>query len=277
MIFWLGVVLSFLCPIVLPTQSNAYAASNHSGVLGRTVRLGALSDDFEDKDWHYDYNKHTCYRNFWRGEFRGEPELLARVETPEGGKAGSTGSLEMRTKDDDNDGYPDQEDLLTGDFSQKLGRKLTRADQPVFIVRVWLPSFDQWTRGDIFGFRTAHPSADEYYLSIWLRYDQRSRKPFFTYRLLKEEAPAGFIPQSGLWTLAIAFDESGTGHCYASPGIKNPAEGDEICTATTARMGSLDYGFFSLGYSVDRQKPSLGFIIDDYEVWIVDSSVVPST
>ena len=58
----LVVVLFLLESIALPLQSKAHEASSLPNVLGRTVRLDALYDDFEDKDWHYDYQKHVCYR-----------------------------------------------------------------------------------------------------------------------------------------------------------------------------------------------------------------------
>ena len=179
----LVVVLFLLEPIALPLQSEAHEANSLPNILGRTVRLDVLCDDFEDKDWHYDYHKHIGYRGFWRTDDRGEPDLLKRVDTPDGGKVWSTGALEMRTNQNDNDREPNQDDLLTVEFKDKLGRELTRADQPVFIVRVWLPPFDQWNIGlTIFGFRQTARLDDnsDYYQSIWLVHD--GRKPLFFLR-----------------------------------------------------------------------------------------------
>ncbi len=150
--------------------------NSSSGVLGRTVRLDSLCDDFEDTNWHYNYEG-----GLWRGgnaSGRGEPEMITRVATPTGGKSGSTGALEIRTNQNDPDG---QADFTTAEFTQKLGRELTRADQPVFIVRVWLPPFEQWNKGLFgnFGFRQTARLNDnsDYYQSIWLVHD--GNKPFF--------------------------------------------------------------------------------------------------
>lgn len=262
-----------------------------SDVLGRTVRLNALCDDFEDKDWHYDYQKHSCYRGFWRTDDRGDPKLLARIATPDGGKSGSTGALEIRTNNSDSNHDPNQEDLLTVEFNQKLGSELTRADQPVFIVRVWLPPFDQWSKGQSlnFGFRqTARPSnGSEYYASIWLYHNtppvgQIEPGPRFVFRI-GTDAPDVFdgpIKQPGWWTLAIAFDEKGVGHYYARPGVDVPTEKDEMFSTVQFRpingtdnplMDHMGYSFFSLSRS-KGDKVSPRFVIDDYEVWIVSNN-----
>lgn len=272
----------------LPLQSRAEEANSLSGVLGRTVRLDVLCDDFEDKDWHYDYQKHVCYRGFWRTDDRGEPDLLKHVDTPIGGKVGSTGALEMRTNQNDNDRDPTQDDLLTVEFKDKLGRELTRADQPVFIVRVWLPPFDQWNIGlTIFGFRQTARLNDnsDYYQSIWLAHN--GHKPLFFLRngiaypngtqVAFNDDRRYIVTQPGWWTLAIAYDEKGAGHYYASPSTDSPTERNRMVDTTQFRtIGGIDspfmdhmgYSFFSLGYP-GEEKISPRFVIDDYEVWVV--------
>ncbi len=259
-------------------------------VLGRTVRLDALCDDFEDTNWHYDYQEHTCYRRFWQPSGRGEPKLLKRVTTPSGGKQGSTGALEIRTNYNANDRHPDQKDLQTAEFEQKLGRKLTRADQPVFIVHVWVPPFDQWTKGCDFGFRhasrsnkliTSQNKPGDYYPSIWLRHPPDT-DPWFWFRIGHDmekapDRPGGPIKQPGWWTLALAFDEKGVGHYYTSPGVDLPTEKDRMLDTTQFKTTNgtdnpiMDYvgnGFFTLGYPKDI-KITPQFVIDDYDVWVV--------
>jgi hypothetical protein len=292
-------------PHALPSRSKADEATSASNVLGRTVRLGALCDDFEDADWHYDYQRHTCYRRFWRTDHRGEPKLLKRVTTPDDGKQGSTGALEIRTQALDirtNKYYSDEEikafrrprpagpdfsiltqdDLLTAEFAKKLGRKLTRADQPVFILRIWLPPFEQWIKGcNNLGFRHAPRSnkSGEYYPSIWL-HDSPDTGPRFVFRIGTGVALDGVgepIKQPGWWTLALAFDEEGIGHYYARPGVDLPTGKDRMFDTTRFRtangtdnptMDHVGYGFFSLAVPNDG-KTSPRFVIDDYEVWVV--------
>jgi hypothetical protein len=299
--------LSLLSLIELPSRSKADEATSASNVLGRTVRLGDLCDNFEDADWHYDYQKHKCYREFWRsGADRGGPKLLKRVTTPDGGKKGSTGALEIRTKYNEKDKNPQQDDLLTAEFTQ-LGRNLTRADQPVFIVRVWLPPFDQWTKGCSFGFRATARSealkacegyvpAPDYYPSIWLKYlpstsDAAGRvdpHPQFFFRVgtVQVDVNGWPIKQPGWWTLALAFDKKGVGHYYARPGVQPPTEKHKMFDTTRFHTTMLDitrslpecfnnpimdhmgYCFFVLGYPNDI-KITPRFVIDDYEVWVV--------
>jgi hypothetical protein len=279
---WLAVILS-----LSPIQSRAGETTTVSGVLGRNIRLDALCDDFENTKWCFDYQKHESYNGFWRGgSGRGEPELVTRVTAPDGGRSGSTGALEIRTNKVDSDSVPNQEDFLTVDYKQKLGRELTRADQPVFIVRVWLPTFDQW--GDYYSFGFRHESfpknSNKYYPTIWLKCDKRSGiRPFFVFRIgtgMANDVYGGPIEQCGWWTLAIAFDKNGVGSYYACPGINIPTEKNKMFDTTrfitmngtdNPSMNYIAYSFFSLGYPVDGNT-SPRFIIDDYEVWVIKDS-----
>ena len=288
-LIWPVIFLSTLSTILLPLQSKADDATSASNVLGRTVRLDALCDDFEDVDWNYDYQKRLCYRGFWRGADRGEPELLKRIGTPAGGKHASTGALEIRTIDNKDDNFPNQEDFITVEFKKILGRNLIRADQPVFIVRVWLPPFDQWTKDhNNFGFRAAPRSKkiSEYYPSIWLFYNNRAIRrvepsPLFVFRIgtgVAGDEVGGPIKQPGWWTLALAFDKKGVGYYYARPGVGLPTEKHRMFDTTLFRtidgsdnptMDHVGYTFFSLGYPVD-DRISPRFVIDDYEVWVIN-------
>lgn len=278
-----------LSPAALSLQTKTNETTNASGVLGRTDRLNELCDDFEDTNWSYNYQNHISNNRLWRsGSGRGEPELLKRVTTPDGGKNGSTGALEIRTgeidRNDDSDppGDPSQEDFLTVEFKQKVERELTRADQPVFIVHVWLPSFDQW--GDYYSFGFRHEcysnNSPKYYPSIWLRYNAPNFPGAnFFFRIgtiVTGDIYGGPIKQPGWWTLAIAFDENGIGHYYACPGTDVPTEKNKVFATTqfitkdgTANptMDSIGYSFFSLGYPISGNT-SPRFIIDDYEVWV---------
>lgn len=281
---WTVVLLLLLSSIPLSLQSKAEETTSVSNILGRTVRLDVLCDDFEDINWNYDFQKDSCYRGFWRGgSGRGVPEVLTRVKTPDGGKSGSTGALEIRTNKIDNDSVPNQEDFLTAEFTQKLGRKLTQANQPVFIARVWLPPLEQW--GDYYSFGFRHESfpknGNKYYPSIWIRFDkQAEQKPVFFFRIgtgVAKDVYGGPIGQPGWWTLAIAFDKDGIGHYYACPGVDNPTERNKMFDTTQFRttngtdnpsMDYVNYSFFSLGYPSEGNT-SPRFVIDDYEVWVV--------
>ena len=269
-------------------QSKTEETASVSSVLGRTIRLDALCDDFEDKNWCYDYQKGGDLRGLWRrGSGRGEPELLTRVPTPDGGRSGSIGALEVRTnKIDGNDAKSNQEDFLTVEFKQKLKHSLTRTSQPVFLVRVWLPPFDEWGNYYWFGFRQEAwlDDKNKYYPSIFLVSDKQTiSKPFFRFRIgtgVASDIYGGPIKQSGWWTLAIAFDEKGVGYYYARPGVSVPTENDKMFDTKQFKtnngtanpfMDHVLYSFFSLMYPPSGNE-SPRFVIDDYEVWVVKNS-----
>lgn len=291
-LFFTSLAVTFsLSPIIISLQSKADETTDVPGVLGRTVRLNALCDDFEDTNWYFDYEKHGSNNGFWRGfSGRGEPELLTRITTPDGGKSGSTGALEIRTNKIDNDSSPYQEDFLTADFEQRLGRELTKADQPVFIVHVWLPPFDQWGNYYSFGFRhewyPSNSDNDKCYSTIWLRYEAPYSRPNLVFRIQPTDAKSyyeidgGPISQPGWWTLAIAFDENGVDRYYICPGVNIPTEKDIMLDTTQLRtkngainlfMDRVRYSFFSLGYPINGNT-SPRFIIDDYEIWVIKNS-----
>lgn len=282
----LAVLLLLLSHIVLPLQSNAEETSSVSDVLGRTVRLDALCDDFEDINWSYNPQTEVFNKKLWRGgSGRGVPELLKRITTPDGGKDGSIGALEIRTNETEiyKDNYPNQEDLLTAEYEQILKHKLTRADQPVFIVRVWLPPFDQWGDQRSFGFRhesfLENGAKDQHYSTIWLVYDRSIKpKPFLKYRigtneLFYEVYDPRLIEQDG-W-LTIAYGHKIKKHKgIGIPTNKGVIDNITITSLLTKygkdalMMKYINYSFFSLGYPISGNT-SPRFVIDDYEVWVV--------
>lgn len=254
---------------------EANETTNVSGVLGRTFPLRDLWDDFEETKWCYDCG------GLWRsGSGDGVPEILKRVPTPVGGKEGSKGSLEIRTNKIDRDQSPSMEKLLTAEFKDKLKRKLKRVHKPVFIVRVWLPPFNQWGDHYTFGFRhesfLENGSKDQNYSSLFLVYNRQYKTPFFRYRvgtnkLCYEVHDPRPIEQDGWWTLVNARK--------IYPGIGAPSNKGEIAGITTitsllTKYGKdallidyFNYSFFHLDYPISGNT-SPRFVIDDYEVWV---------
>lgn len=282
----------------LSIQSKSSETNSVSNILGRTDRLNDLCDDFEDPNWEYDRQNHISSNRFWRGSpglkgsdesDRGDPQILERVIPPKNGKSGSTGALKIGTNIPDDDNNPSQDDLRTLSFEEKLERKLTRIDQPVFIMRIWLPSFDQLGNNHQFGFRLeAKSNVGWYYPSIWLIYNEVSYKMHLVLRIFYLDGnklpfynvDCGSIKQSGWWTLAIAFDKMGICSYYIRPGVGALTEKNKIYDDTqfTAKYGIkallMDYvnaGLLSLGYFENNSKSPI-FEIDDYEVWVSNNS-----
>lgn len=305
-LFFRIVVLLLLNLIFFPLRFEASEIANISRVLGRTDRLDNISDDFEDPNWEYDRQNHISSNRFWRGSpglkgsdksDRGDPEILERVTPPKDGKTGSTGALKIGTNLPDDDNNPTQDDLRTLSFEEKLERKLTRIDQPVFIMRIWLPSFDQLEKNHQFGFRLEAQSNDtpnSYYPSIWLRYNhilQRKDRNYvfrgshFFFRIFYLDGSnmkyceeyGGPIKQPGWWTIAITFDENGVCYYYARPGVDALSEENKIFDdiqfniksgKKALLMDHVNAGLISLGYQKEGNI-SPRFVIDDYEVWTV--------
>lgn len=262
------------------------------GVLGRTKKVAALSDDFDDTGRSWKPDAEGGVSGPWRASRRGAPTGMKRVEPPEGGPAGSTGALRLQTKKGA-DEESIQDDLINPGFASRLGRPLGPPEQPVVIVRVWLPPFPEWTPDfHNFGFRLGASSETlvgpgnangSYYPSIWLadvssNAAGRERAPRWYTRIGSGIVPdenVGPIPGAGWWTLAIAFDHEGIGHYYVRPGVQPPTEEDRIWKTTDfpankgrgPTMDAIDYGFFSILAPPDGSA-SAEFIVDGYEVWI---------
>lgn len=275
---------------ILLLSSISLFCGCRTNVLGRTVRLDVLCGDFESEEW-----LSSCYKDdedaaeVWHPSPKGGPELLRTVPTPTEGLNGSRKSLEIRTNAIDSDETPYQEELVSPYFSKIFGRHLTQADQPVFIVRVWLPPFYQWGDYYAFAFRQAVHNHNrpnpEYYPSIWLRYNNSPLRPFqkganFYFRIGTDDTEDQLgkpIPEAGWWTLVIAFDDGGVGHYYASPGTDAPTEADEMFDTTQfeTKSGAINpfmqdvaYSFFSIAY-LEQGNVSPQIAIDNFEVWVV--------
>jgi len=231
-----------------------------SGVLGRTICMKKICDDFEDENWKYDRTNNIDSRyysanGFWWGpdgkkgsdsSNRGDPAIVERIPTPKGGKIKSTGALKIGTNIPDDDNRPTQDDFCTIGYEDILKCKLVRSDQPVFVVRVLLPPFNTWGEYYSFGFRQSARSDNtpkSYYPSIWLYKNPELQTDAGSYILpgtylafrifslegLKPIPYPEFYPikQYGWWTLAIAFDENGVCSYYAYPGTDASALTEE--------------------------------------------------
>ena len=109
-------------------------------VPGTGQRVTKVGDDFEDPKWTYVFNlpkssdendkqqrlpAGAAKNGRWfEGVMRGQPDVIERVPTPEGGIPGSTGSLLLRSKQT---GVPgsfsgqNQQDDLIVDVNSRLG------------------------------------------------------------------------------------------------------------------------------------------------------------
>lgn len=258
---------------------NLHASEGVPNILEGHSPVDDLRADFENIDWFNDYNKNIEYWHDTHNkdqEKRG-PESLKPVDTPIGGRPGSHGALEMSRIDD-----PWQQEMLSPAFKNKLGRALKREDQPIFIVRIYLPPFDQWGDAYHFGFRQQTyakgiekviPEAkdDKYSTSIWVKKDGKKISFYFrAANVQPNDQPGGPAVKPGWWTWAIAFDKNGIGHYYISEGTASPTKDDEVFDTTkfqpsnNPHMEEIEYSYFAIARGGGNPK----FVIDDYEVWV---------
>lgn len=269
----IALLLSFMVSFI----SSSCASDN---ILDGHVPVNELCANFENKNWLADHYR-SGNDNYWHdppidrdpSKSKKSIEHKKWVTPPDGGKLDSFGALEIGRIID-----PMQQEMLSPTFAKKRGRVLKRADKPVFIVRVYLPPFDEYYG---FGFRQQsymkdigniiHVEDDKYSPSIWVKNDSRGVSFYFRAANDSEgDQPAGPKVEPGWWTWAIAFDDNGIGYYYISKGTNVPTKNDEVLDTSkfpapnNPRTDEIEYSFFAISKNGGNSK----FVIDDYEVWV---------
>jgi len=269
-------ILLFLLNFITPSLESK---TKQVDVLGRTKRLDIICENFESNVWSKNYNKNNAYWHATSNPSKRGPELLELVPPPSGRKPGSSQALKISRISD-----PKQQELLSPAFAMKLGRNLTRSDQPVFVVRIWLPPFDKWGQAYGFGFRQqthasniSNISNNEFSTSIWVKKNQNGINFYFrAANGSKDDLPSRIIVKPGWWTLAIAFDVEGIGHYYISKGTNIPTTKDEVFSTTrfptpnNPLMDDVAYSYFAISAITGFFNMVPQFIVDDYEVWVIN-------
>lgn len=271
-------------------------------VPGTGEKITNAGDDFEDPNWSYVFNNpknsseldgqsrlpngYSRNRRWFEGPMRGHPDLLQRVATPEGGLSGSRGSLLMRslyTGTPDRPSYHSQQDDFIANVRGAMNRGVPVSWLPSFVVRVYMPPFDEWERrtGNTFAVRAgAHGSRpngkepiEEYWPGMWIVFtstSDRRHKEDAAYFLLRagtngRDLRGPDIKQTGWWTMGMSFTADGQVHYYAKPGIDALTAADRVgsqfpygftCT-------QFDTFFFDLISADDGRTWSTSWIIDD--------------
>ncbi len=147
------------------------------GVIPGTGRkLTDVGDTFEDANWSYSFNvPKASYEQdnqtrdplggssngrLFESPKRGQPDVIRRFETPDGGIPGSNWCLLMQSLHTGRpgmiSGQQQQDDLLVH-FNSSVGQSLPVGWNPSVVVRVYIPPFQAWERrtGASFGYRAA--------------------------------------------------------------------------------------------------------------------------
>lgn len=272
-------------------------------VPGTGVRLTNVGDDFEDPAWEYVPNNPKSSfdideRNRLPAGFsrngrwvenvdRGHPEVVRRVDTPEGGLPGSSGALMLASKAT---GVPGkltrthaQDDLILNVYSRVNGY-VPVSQGPSIVVRIYLPPIEQWEArtGSTFALRATVRGAksgeesEAYWPGIFINHKvERDRADDSAWLLVRANGRGGDfraaeIGQTGWWTFGMSFSPDGQVHYYAKPGIEDLTSSDHLGSQYPYgfRTQKLREFFFDVFGPNDDQTWSTAWIIDDPQVFL---------
>lgn len=256
-----------MCLMTMCIECRANGKQLISDILDGRELAKSLCDNFENPNWDINYGNDDYWHDVKDDDHKKiGPESRIRITSPAIGE----GALELSRKND-----PRQQEILSAPF------KISRKDKPIFIVRVYLSSLENWVEYDGFGFRLQTfmkdihrviPIAydDKYSTSIWVK--KKDGKINFYFRAANGrngDEPGGPVVEPGWWTWAIAFDD-GVAHYYISKGKSVPTSENHAFDTTqfpppnNPQMEEIEYAYFAISPNGGNPK----FVIDDYEVWI---------
>lgn len=287
--------------------STRLAAALPPLLPGTGQKVVQVGDDFEDPEWEFytylpksaenindnQYLPGGIAKNgrWFEGIMRGTPDVVKRVETPEGGLPGSKGSLLLRSLYTGISGRPSyrmQQDDFICDISERLGGMIPIAQQPNFVVRVFLPPVSKWERrsGPHFAVRAAidtHTWEHEkggrywgrelYYPGMFLEFETKESNGLgydtAYVRIRANEYGQDYkgpqITKTGWWTFGMSFSADGKVHFYGKPGIEDLTQEDHLATHNPYgfRCERFKTFFFNVCSADDGRTWSTPFIIDD--------------
>ena len=272
-------------------------------VPGTGEQASGVGDTFEDPQWTYTFNPPKSSddvdgktraplgfannRRWSESSHRGHPDVLKRVETPEGGLPGSTGALLMRSL---NTGIPNapsgttHQDDLVGNTKSGLGGVVPVSWKPSFVVRVFLPPWEEWEDrvGTSFALRAnckgSKPGQQgEIYwpgLFITRNATDREGKPSASLLVRGRESghdyPVRKIEETGWWTLGMSFTADGAVHYYAHPGVRELSTDDHLASHFPYgfRCEMFQNYFFNVVSADNGRSWSTPWVIDDPALYL---------
>jgi len=323
----LSVVLrhSVLTALVMFGAGQAQAQTVVPG-SGRHVKESG--DTFEDAAWEYvhagpkssfnlDKRSRAPYGESVNGLWnesskRGDPEIIKRVPTPEGGLSGSKGSLLMRSLHTGIPGRPSfdsQQDDLIMDLSLPDGGSISVDYSPSLVVRIYMPPFEKWEQvnGTSFGMRASvtgrgphigpvkrrgflglfrdnprRRRIDAYYPGMFIQFNPKSvtgaEKDSAVFLIRADEQLQDVmgpeITQTGWWTIGMSFTPDGKVNYYVSPGVDDLTAKDHVASYRSQSVDCMQYNtiFFNIVNQDDGQTWSTPWIIDDPSLYYIDDT-----
>lgn len=320
--FSLGILFFRRILFLAATSAALMLATDAATVFAQVVvpgsgkKLSKVGDDFEDEAWGYVFNrpkstlendKNTRYPagvskngRWYEGPKRGQPDMIKRVKTPEGGLEGSSGALLLRSCYTGIPGRPSysmQQDDFIADVRYILGGAIPLSRSPSVVTRVYMQPFEKWERrtGPTFAIRASVEPPPQYHPRTWRNrnepqepdtywpgmlvdfYPKREGGPkedTAYFRIRANESGGDYrgpkITQTGWWTLGMSFTPDGQIHYFAKPGIEDLTAEDHIAShhAYSLRGVELNTFFFNVCSGDDGKTWSTAWIVDDPTVYI---------
>jgi hypothetical protein len=299
--------------LVLAVLATAAAAHAQTVVPGTGEHLSQVGDDFEASNWGYTFknpknsseldgesrlpNGFSTNGRWFEGPLRGHPDVIQRVATPADGLPGSTASLLLRSLYTGTPGQPsgkNQQDDLIVNVQQRLRGTIRVSQSPNFVVRVYLPPFEEWeqrsgtsfaVRAGVWGAPSGNRPAsaksrgglEEYWPGMLIYYqrpDRRRPEPSATILLRAatngRDVPGLSIDQTGWWTFGMSFTPQGAIEYYASPGVDDLTADDYLDSQYSYghRCREFETFFFDVMSRDDGRTWSTTWIIDDPALYV---------
>ncbi|MEX0824597.1 MAG: hypothetical protein WD119_00440 [Pirellulaceae bacterium] len=306
-------VASGLC---LSAQS---ANAQRPVVPGTGSVLTGVGDDFEDPNWEYiprdpkstediDENQRaplgrTTNGRWYEGAKRGHPDIVKRVPTPAGGLPGSKHAMMLKSKYTGIPGRPSgtmHQDDFVANVQYRIGRRLSIAEVPSAVTRVFLPPVADWEQrsGPHFGFRLALETTamvekdtglfglkreamgnEVYWPGMFIEFENKSQRGGehdYAYLRIRSNRRGGDfrgpqITTTGWWTMGMSVTPDGMVHYYAKPGVEDLTEDDYITSQFpySYRAERFRTFFYNVCSADDGRRWSTSFIIDDPKVYVL--------
>ena len=296
------------------------AIANAQVVPGTGEKLTEIGDDFEDANWSFipnlpkssnNIDKQVRYpsgqvnNNRWyESLLRGQPDVVERVATPEGGLPNSKGAMKLRSVQTGIPGAPSnkmQQDDFIMNGNSRFGGTIQAMWSPNAVARVYLPPFEQWEKrtGSSLGFRmetlthvmkapegnkrlfrkvgkvrTLDQAWPGMFIQLNSKTDGVNKEDSAVFVIRADEYGQDFvagpvIKEAGWWTLGMTLSPDGRVHYYAAKGVGPLRATDHIATKMPYGEPNLQMNtvFFNVMSADNGRTWSTEWIIDDVEVF----------
>lgn len=290
-------------------------------VPGTGIKIKEVGDDFEDDKWTWTNNLPKASANIdeevrypagtasnnklYESTYRGQPEVIKRIKTPEGGLAGSKASLLMRSLETgipSRPSFKQQQDDVMLNVNYIVGG-LSVARTPQFVVRVYMPEWEYWEKrtGSTFGVRadcvTTVPErsagrgwfsrrisgtkVENYWPGLFVQHnmpvdpkkDKHSAVILIRGDKLGHEITGPTITKPGWWTMGMSFTPDGAVHYYAREGVGDLRPKDHITSQYPYgfRCETVNTFFFNVSNGDDGRTWSTPWVVDDPMVYVLSN------